>query len=68
MEGRIGDSIVVESERVAQPSRRGKIEEVLHDAPPRYRVAWDDGHTSIFSPSAGSAWIERDEQSAAGSP
>jgi hypothetical protein len=61
MEGRVGDNIVVESERVAQPSRRGVIEEVLHEAPPRYRVQWDDGHTSIFTPSAGSARIERDE-------
>jgi Domain of unknown function (DUF1918) len=64
MEGRVGDSIVVESERVAQPSRRGKIEEVLQEAPPRYRVQWDDGHTSIFSPSAGSARIERKKSKA----
>jgi Domain of unknown function (DUF1918) len=50
-----GDKIVVESERVAQPSRTGVIEEVLGEDPPRVRVRWDDGHTSILTPSAGAA-------------
>lgn len=50
-------TIVVESERAGQPERRGVIEEVLGEKPPRYRVRWDDGHTSIFSPAAGSARI-----------
>jgi hypothetical protein len=58
MRGQAGDVIVVESERVSQPARRGVIEEVIHEAPPRFRVRWDDGHTSIFGPSAGSAKIE----------
>jgi hypothetical protein len=56
---RAGDSIAVESERVTQPTRRGVIEEVLQEAPARFRVRWDDGHTSIFSPAAGSARIEK---------
>jgi Domain of unknown function (DUF1918) len=54
-----GDVIVVESERVAQPVRRGVIEEVLQEEPPRLRIRWDDGHTSIFTPSAGAATIEK---------
>jgi hypothetical protein len=42
------------------PARRaGVIEEVLAHDPPRFRVRWDDGHTSIFTPSAGVARIER---------
>ena len=53
----VGDRIVVESERAAQPSRAGVIEEVLHEDPSRLRVRWDDGHTSILSPSAGVATI-----------
>jgi hypothetical protein len=53
----VGDRIVVESERAAQPSRAGVIEEVLHEDPSRLRVRWDDGHTSILSPSAGVARI-----------
>ena len=58
MEGNVGDAIVVESERAAQAARRGLIEEVLQQQPPRYRVRWDDGHETIFSPAAGAARIE----------
>jgi Glu-tRNA(Gln) amidotransferase subunit E-like FAD-binding protein len=52
-----GDKIVVESEKVAQPSRTGVIEEVLGEDPPRVRVRWEDGHTSILRPSAGAARV-----------
>jgi Domain of unknown function (DUF1918) len=58
MPTRAGDVIVVESERVTQPLRRGVIEEVLQEQPSRFRVRWEDGHTSIFSPTAGAARIE----------
>jgi hypothetical protein len=34
------------------------IEEVLGEEPQRFRIRWDDGHTSILTPSAGSARIE----------
>jgi hypothetical protein len=57
-----GDRIVVESERVAQPPRRGVVEEVVQDEPPRLRVRWDDGHTSVFTPAAGAARIEEQQQ------
>jgi hypothetical protein len=57
-----GDLIVVESERVTQPVRRGVIEEVLPEEPSRFRIRWDDGHTSIFTPSAGAASIEKREK------
>jgi Domain of unknown function (DUF1918) len=59
MSAQAGHVIVVESERVAQPVRRGVIEEVLQEEPPRLRIRWDDGHTSIFTPSAGAATIEK---------
>jgi hypothetical protein len=59
MSAQAGDVIVVESERVAQPVRKGVIEEVLQEQPPRFRISWDDGHTSIFTPSAGAATIEK---------
>jgi hypothetical protein len=49
---------VVESERVAQPPRRGVVEEVIVEEPPRLRVRWDDGHTSVVAPEAGVARIE----------
>jgi Domain of unknown function (DUF1918) len=53
----VGDRIVIESERASQPSRAGVIEEVLREDPSRVRVRWEDGHTSILSPSAGVASI-----------
>jgi uncharacterized protein DUF1918 len=59
MDARVEDRIVVESERAAQSGREGVIEEVLAQDPPRFRVRWDDGHTSTFAPSAGVARIER---------
>jgi hypothetical protein len=58
MRGKVGDTIVCESERAAQPERRGTIEEVLQEDPPRYRVRWDNERESIFSPSSGVARIE----------
>jgi hypothetical protein len=59
MIGNVGDTIVVESERVATPARTGVIEEVLQEEPARYQVRWQDGHTSIFAPTAGAARIEQ---------
>ena len=58
MIGKVGDTIVIESERADATGRRGVIEEVLQAEPPRYQVHWQDGHTSILSPAAGCARIE----------
>jgi Domain of unknown function (DUF1918) len=57
MTAHVGDRIVVESEKVAQPARAGVIEEVLQQQPTRIRVKWDDGHTSILTPTDGAARI-----------
>jgi hypothetical protein len=65
MDAGVEDRIVVESERAAQPGRAGVIEEILAQNPPRFRVRWDDGHTSIFAPSAGVARIERHKKARA---
>ncbi len=59
MDASVGDRIIVESERAAQSGRAGVIEEVVAHDPSRFRVRWDDGRTSIFTPSAGVARIER---------
>jgi hypothetical protein len=58
VKGRVGDRIVVESERVTHPGRAGVIEEVLQEEPPRYLVRWEDDRTSTYAPSAGAARIE----------
>jgi Domain of unknown function (DUF1918) len=64
----VGDRIVVESEHVGRPAREGVIEEVLMATLPRYRVRWDDGHTSIISPSAGAARVAGGPEREQGSP
>ena len=49
-----GDRIIVESESTQRAPRTGVIEEVLREEPtPRYRIRWDDGHESIYTPAAG---------------
>ena len=65
MIGKVGDTIVIESERANASGRRGVIEDVLQEQPPRYRVRWEDGHVSILAPSAGSARIEPKQRSRA---
>jgi Domain of unknown function (DUF1918) len=59
MEGKAGDRLIVESERVDQPAREGLILEVIRRSSTlAYRVRWSDGHESVFTPGAGSSRIE----------
>ena len=67
MKAKVGDAIVVESERAAQTGRRGVIEEILQDDPLRCRVTWEDGRETIFVPQAGSTRIEQRKRAKAGS-
>jgi hypothetical protein len=54
MELKVGDRVEVESESTERPARPGVIEEVLGSGPStRYRVRWEDGHESIYTPAAG---------------
>jgi hypothetical protein len=49
-----GDHVLVEAESTDRAARRGVVEEVVRDDPfPRYRIRWDDGHESIYTPAAG---------------
>ena len=60
MIARVGDQIVVESERVGQPPRKGEILEVIEASyGTRYNVRWEDGHEGTIRPAAGSAQIVR---------
>jgi hypothetical protein len=62
MTTRVGDRIVVESEKVGQAAREGVILEMIEASyGVRYRVRWDDGHESTIRPSAGSARIVAQE-------
>lgn len=59
MEARVGDRIVIESERVGQAERGGVIKEILSSTVGHghYLVRWDDGRESDIRPAAGSARI-----------
>jgi hypothetical protein len=50
----VGNRVKVESESTERAPRTGVIEEVIGDArSPRYRIRWDDGHETIYTPAAG---------------
>jgi Domain of unknown function (DUF1918) len=54
MELETGDRVVVESESTERPPRAGVVAEVVARKPsPRYRIRWDDGHESVYTPAAG---------------
>jgi hypothetical protein len=53
IEGKAGDRLVVESERIGRPGREGVILEVLKGlGGAHYRVRWSDGHESTYYPGA----------------
>jgi hypothetical protein len=50
----VGKHVVAESESTGRAPRSGVVEEVLRGDPsPRYRIRWDDGHESIYTPASG---------------
>jgi uncharacterized protein DUF1918 len=54
----VGDRVVAESESTSRASRAGTVTEVVREQPPRYRIEWDDGHESIYTPSSGALHAE----------
>ena len=66
MDAKVGDRIVIESEKVGKAAREGEILEVIEspDTGLRLRVLWEDGHESTFWPHAGSARIVSVEKAA----
>jgi Domain of unknown function (DUF1918) len=56
----VGKRVVAESESTDRRPRPGVVEEVLRGDPsPRYRIRWDDGHESIYTPASGSLRAEQ---------
>ena len=50
----VGKHVVAESESTDRRPRSGVIEEVLRGDPsPRYRIRWDDGRESTYTPASG---------------
>jgi hypothetical protein len=55
----VGKRVLAESESTDRRPRAGVVEEVLRGDPsPRYRVRWDDGHESIYTPASGALRAE----------
>ncbi len=51
----VGDRVVAESESTERRARSGTVREVVRDDPaPRYQIDWDDGHSTVYTPAAGS--------------
>jgi len=61
MDLKAGERVVAEAESTERPPRYGEIAEVL--GPSRYRIRWDDGHESIYTPAAGALQRARGESS-----
>jgi hypothetical protein len=56
----VGTRVVAESESTGRRARSGVVEEVLRGDPsPRYRICWDDGHETIYTPASGALRAER---------
>jgi hypothetical protein len=57
---KVGKRVVAESESTDRRPRSGVVEEVLRGDPsPRYRIRWDDGHESIYTPASGALRAEQ---------
>jgi hypothetical protein len=55
----VGDRVVAESESTQRRARSGTVCEVLRGDPaPRYRIEWDDGHSTVYTPAAGALHAE----------
>jgi hypothetical protein len=60
MDAKRGDRIAVETEHVGGSEREGEILEVIEGSTTiTYRIRWEDGRETLFSPSAGSMRIVR---------
>jgi hypothetical protein len=61
----VGDRVEAEAESTERRARCGTVREVLREDPaPRYRIEWDDGHSSVYTPAAGALRAERPRASA----
>ncbi len=60
-----GDRVVAEAESTQRRPRAGTVREVVRERPARYRIEWDDGHESIYTPAAGALKAEHGRVGAA---
>jgi hypothetical protein len=50
---KVGERVMEQARSTERPARVGEVRQVVREDPPRYRIRWDDGHESVYSPSAG---------------
>jgi hypothetical protein len=51
---RVGQRVEERARSTAQAGRAGVIREVVRGDPtPRYRIRWNDGHETVYTPAAG---------------
>ena len=56
----VGTTVVVHAQSTSRGPRPGVIEEVLRGDPaPRYRVRWEDGRESIYTPASGTLQVRQ---------
>ena len=66
MEFKSGDRVQVESESTERPPRTGVVEEVVQGTTnPRYRIRWDDGHESTYTPASGALRAQKGRRAGA---
>lgn len=59
---KVGDRVVAEAESTERVARSGTVREVLREAPSaRYRIDWDDGHSTVYTPAAGALHAARQD-------
>ena len=62
----VGDRVVAEAESTDRRPHAGTVREVMRERPARYRIEWDDGRESIYTPAAGALHAERKTADTAG--
>ena len=61
-----GDRVLAEAESTDRTPRRGVVQEVVRGDPhPRYRIRWDDGHETIYTPADGALRSDQSVRSSA---
>ena len=62
----VGTQVRTHAGSTTRAPRAGTIEEVLRGEPaPRYRVRWDDGRETVFTPASGTLQPQRGRRRAA---
>ena len=54
----VGDRVVAEAESTDRRPQAGTVREVMREHPARYRIEWDHGRESIYTPAAGALHAE----------